>query len=215
MLNIMILNSLQLTMSSIFTFAIQFLLFSMAPFIWWKVTKPKEKFFTWLGFKKPKFNKKIFSLIIVFVIWYIFYNLDPEMFIDTTAMKESDATVGNMFSNLGVWAIVPAIIQSFFVQSITEELLFRGFFAKRLINKFGFNIGNVIQGCLFGIMHIILFLLAGINVGVIGYILVFLSTGVPALILTYLNEKLFNKSIIPSILVHGLGNFISYMMSAF
>ena len=78
-----------------------------------------------------------------------------------------------------------------------------------------FNIGNVIQGCLFGIMHIILFLLAGINVGVIGYILVFLSTGVPALILTYLNEKLFNKSIIPSILVHGLGNFISYMMSAF
>ena len=83
------------------------------------------------------------------------------------------------------------------------------------INKFDFNMGNLIQGCLFGSMHVALFLVAGINIGALGFILMFLTTAIPALLLTYLNEKLFDGSIIPSILVHGLGNFMSYMIVAF
>lgn len=137
------------------------------------------------------------------------------MFIDMTVVEESDALVSNIFTGLGVYAIIPAFIQALFVQGVTEELLFRGFLAKRLINKFDFNMGNLIQGCLFGSMHVALFLVAGINIGALGFILMFLTTAIPALLLTYLNEKLFDGSIIPSILVHGLGNFMSYMIVAF
>lgn len=208
-------NSLQLTLNSVFTFILQFFIFALIPFIWWKVTKPNERFFTWLGFKKAKFNNKIFPLVIIIIIWFICYNFDPEMFIDMTVVEESDALVSNIFTGLGVYAIIPAFIQALFVQGVTEELLFRGFLAKRLINKFDFNMGNLIQGCLFGSMHVALFLVAGINIGALGFILMFLTTAIPALLLTYLNEKLFDGSIIPSILVHGLGNFMSYMIVAF
>jgi membrane protease YdiL (CAAX protease family) len=44
---------------------------------------------------------------------------------------------------------------------------------------------------------------------------VFAFTGVGALLLGWLNEKIFNGSIIPSILLHGAGNFITSMLVAF
>ena len=36
---------------------------------------------------------------------------------------------------------------------LSEEILFRGFLGKRLIAKFGFAVGNVVQGLLFGTLH--------------------------------------------------------------
>ena len=43
----------------------------------------------------------------------------------------------------------------------------------------------------------------------------FLFTGMAALLLGWLNEKIYNGSILPSILLHGAGNFISSMLTAF
>ena len=45
--------------------------------------------------------------------------------------------------------------------------------------------------------------------------LTFLFTGTGALLLGWLNEKIFNGSIIPSILLHGGGNFLASMLIAF
>ena len=71
------------------------------------------------------------------------------------------------------------------------------------------------QAVLFGLMHNALFLLAGLDVGLWYHTLMFLFTGAGALFLGWLNEKIYNGSIIPGILLHGAGNFISSMLVAF
>ena len=60
-----------------------------------------------------------------------------------------------------------------------------------------------------------LFLLAGLDVGLWYHTLMFLFTGAGALLLGWLNEKIYNGSIIPGILLYGAGNFISSMLVAF
>ena len=71
------------------------------------------------------------------------------------------------------------------------------------------------QAVLFGLMHNALFLLAGLDVGLWYHTLMFLFTGAGALLLGWLNEKIYNGSIIPGIRLHGAGNFISSMLVAF
>ena len=71
------------------------------------------------------------------------------------------------------------------------------------------------QAVLFGLMHNALFLLAGLDVGLWYHTLMFLFTGAGALLLGWLNEKIYNGSIIPGILLYGAGNFISSMLVAF
>lgn len=71
------------------------------------------------------------------------------------------------------------------------------------------------QAVLFGLMHNALLLLAGLHVGLWYHTLMFLFTGAGALLLGWLNEKIYNGSIIPGILFHGAGNFISSMLVAF
>ena len=46
-------------------------------------------------------------------------------------------------------------------------------------------------------------------------LLLFISIAGSAFLFTYFNEKVFNGSIIPSILLHGIGNFIFTMIIAF
>lgn len=64
-------------------------------------------------------------------------------------------------------------------------------------------------------MHIIPMVIMGIGLDLYSSIILFISTTGTALVLTYLNERVFNGSIIPSILVHGIGNFIFTMIIAF
>ena len=64
-------------------------------------------------------------------------------------------------------------------------------------------------------MHNVLYLAAGIPVGMAYHALMFAFTGTGALLLGFLNEKIYNGSIISSIILHGLGNFIGSMGVAF
>lgn len=64
-------------------------------------------------------------------------------------------------------------------------------------------------------MHNVLYILASLEVGLWYHTLTFVFTGTGALLLGWLNEMIFNGSIIPSILLHGTGNFIASMLIAF
>lgn len=86
---------------------------------------------------------------------------------------------------------------------------------QRLCTKIGLVKGIILQAVLFGLMHNILYILAGLDVGLWYHTLTFIFTGTGALLLGWLNEKIFNGSIIPSILLHGTGNFITSMLVAF
>ncbi len=206
-------------LSSIITMFVNLILFSFIPFLWWFIRHRKEEnFFNWVGLIKPKFQSKWWILLIFAIVYYFFYNFDFTILINPDTMKvleESSAVSDNAYTGLGFAAIIPAIISNFISNGVAEEILFRGFFCKRLCNKLGTIPGIIIQAVFFALMHNILYIVAGVPVDIFYHILMFIFTGTGALLLGFLNEKIYNGSIIPSIILHGLGNFIASMLVAF
>ena len=152
------------------------------------------------------------------VLYAFFYNFDFTQLVDpqTLAYIESSASVSaNAFAGLGAAAVLPALIENFIANGVAEEILYRGFLCKRLCGKTGIVGGIILQAVLFGLMHNILYMAAGLDVGLWYHTLTFLFTGTGAFLLGWLNEKIFNGSIIPSILLHGGGNFLASMLIAF
>lgn len=210
---------MQLVISSITTTIVNLIVFSLLPIIWWFFRHRKEDgFFRWIGFFKPQLKSKWWVLLIFAILYYFFYNFDFTQFVSPETLEyiENSASVSaNVFAGIGVAAILPAFIENFIANGVAEEILYRGFLCKRLISKIGLVKGIILQAVLFGLMHNILYILAGLDVGLWYHILTFIFTGMGALLLGWLNEKIFNGSIIPGILLHGAGNFIASLLVAF
>lgn len=206
-------------LSSILTMFVNLILFSIIPFLWWLIKHRKEEnFFNWIGFIKPKFQSKWWILLIFAFIYYFFYTFDFTALINPNTMKaleESNSVSSHTYTGLGFAAVIPALITNFISNGVAEEILFRGFFCKRLCNKFGTIPGIITQAVFFALMHNILYIIAGVPVDIFYHILMFIFTGAGALLLGFLNEKIYNGSIIPSIILHGLGNFLTSMLVAF
>ena len=205
-----IIEFMQLILNCIF----QILLFSLIPFIWWKITKVEEKFLKWVGLKKPKLKGSILLLFTCVIMSFSFAVIDSYIG-NISNLAESQNITVNSFKGLGFYAVIPAFMQNFFQNGVSEELLFRGFFSKRFISKLGFKTGNLLQASIFGILHVIPMALRGVADNAYPLILLFISIAGSAFLFTYFNEKVFNGSIIPSILLHGIGNFIFTMIIAF
>lgn len=210
---------MQLVISSITTTIVNLIVFSLLPIIWWFFRHRKEEsFFRWIGFFKPQLKSKWWVLLIFAILYYFFYNFDFTQFVSPETLEyiENSASVSaNVFAGIGVAAILPAFIENFIANGVAEEILYRGFLCKRLISKIGLVKGIILQAVLFGLMHNILYILAGLDVGLWYHILTFIFTGMGALLLGWLNERIFNGSIIPGILLHGAGNFIASLLVAF
>lgn len=210
---------MELVISSIVTTIINLIVFSLIPFLWWFFRHRKETgFFTWLGFYMPKLKSKWWVLAVFAVLYYFFYNFDFTQLVDKQTLdyiQSSSSVSANAFAGIGALAILPALIENFIGNGVAEEILYRGFLCKRLCAKFGNIQGIIIQAVLFGLMHNALYIIAGLDVGLWYHTLTFTFTGIGALLLGWLNEKIFNGSIIPSILLHGTGNFIASMLIAF
>lgn len=210
---------MELVVSSITTAIVNLIVFSLIPFVWWLIRHRKETgFFQWLGFYRPRLKSKWWVLVIFAVLYYFFYNFDFTQLIDPATLEyveNSDAVSANAFAGIGAAAILPALIQNFIANGVAEEILYRGFLCKRLCGKLGTAAGIVLQAVLFGLMHNVLYMLVGLDVGLWYHILTFIFTGMGALLLGWLNEKIYNGSIIPSIVLHGAGNFIATMLVAF
>lgn len=209
----------ELIASSITTTIVNLIVFSLIPVIWWFFRHRKETgFFRWVGFYRPELKSKWWVLLVFAVLYYFFYNWDFTQLVDPKTLEyiEGSAAVSaNAFAGIGAAAILPALIENFIANGVAEEILYRGFLCKRLCNKIGVVKGIVLQAVLFGLMHNALYVLAGLDVGLWYHTLMFVFTGTAALLLGWLNEKIFNGSIIPSILLHGAGNFIASMLVAF
>ncbi len=195
------------------------IVFSLIPFIWWLIRYRKEQsFFKWIGFIKPELRSKWWALVIFAVLYVFFYKFDFTMFINKETLdyiKESSAVAANKYTGLGFAAIIPGILSNFIANGVAEEIFFRGFLCKRLCGKFGTVQGVVMQAALFGLMHNLLYVLAGMQIGLWAHFLMFIFTSAGSLLLAFLNEKIFNGSILPSILVHGAGNFWGTIKAAF
>lgn len=210
---------LELTISSIKTAVANTIVFAFIPLTWWFIKHRKEvSFFEWIGLYKPQLKSKIWVLALFAVLYYFFYNFDFTKLVNPETLKEienSSSVAANTFAGIGTMAILPALIENFVANGLAEEILYRGFLCKRFCEKLGTSKGIILQAVLFGLMHNIIYIIAGLNVGLWYHTLTFIFTGTGALLLGYLNEKIFNGSIVPSILLHGTGNFIASMLVAF
>ena len=161
---------MSLVISKLISSAIETILFTLIPFIWWCVTaRKKSNFFEWIGLKKAgtKENKSIFwviglssafMLISAFVL-YLLGNVES-------------ATTD--FDGLGFNAIPAILVYAILNTALPEEILFRGFLLKRIENRFNFVTGNIVQAVIFGLMHGIMFFSA---VGTVKASLIIMLTG--------------------------------------
>lgn len=192
------------TVSSI----LQIILFAIIPFIWWYVTARKQQKFTqWIGLKRIEGNKKkTLTAVIVLSLAFVFSGILTLYAIRGVEIATSE------FAGLGVKAIPAIVIYAACNTAFPEELLFRGFLLKRVANKCGFHIANLIQALLFGLLHGIMFFTMA---GVVKAILIIWFTGTIAWFMGYINEKSANGSIIPSWMIHTVSNLVSGICSAF
>ena len=196
--------------SKIISSIIEIILISSLPFIWfiwWLISaKKKENFFSWIGLKKIENTKT--TLINTIIISLVFMTVS----ILTLYLIKDIETATSEFKGLGISALLPALIYAIFNTSLPEEIFFRGFLLKRLSNKFGFRVANVIQSIIFGLLHGIMFLSL---VGIVKAMIIILLTGIVAYAMGYVNEKKANGSILPSWIIHALSNIFASIIAMF
>lgn len=189
---------------------LQVILFSIIPFVWWLIFGRKEAhFFKWLGFKKPVIKNKV-RYVIVFAITVISLSIPSFLIVPYFIDKSVLATT--QFYGQGVSALIPALIYAFLQTGLSEELFFKGFLTKRLIHKFGFQVGNGLQSLIFGLMHGIMFVSSA---GILGAMIIILLTGIAGWLMGWINEKESDGSIVSSWLLHGFVNFLASVIVAF
>ena len=191
---------------------------ALIPLIWWFFSARQKKFFSWIGFKKVSGDwKKISALGIIFFTATVI----SQIFITPKLLPEG-VTTAETYAGMGFNAIIPAL--AFGIGTgVGEEIFWRGFLSKRLIARIGFSQGNFIQSFLFGFIHgagfVAICLLLEIDISLLRLILIFLSAtfiaGFGGWLLGYLTEKASGGSILPAIIVHGVGNFSLAMAEAF
>lgn len=198
------------TASLLISAILQAFLFAIIPVVWWFICCRKQtSFFHWIGLKRPVIGDKTkFTLVFVLAIVLFFI---PSLVVIPFFI--GDAVVAtSQFAGQGAAAIVPALIFSFLQTGFSEELFFRGFLTKRQIKRFGFSVGNFIQGALFGLMHGVLL---GPVVSTWGTVFIVLLTGGVGWLMGWMNEKQAGGSIIPSWMLHGVTNMIASILAMF
>lgn len=199
----MIINELLRALAQIFVL-------SIIPIIWWSLLRVESKvsFFKWIGLKKPIINQKNGFLIAVIIT----LTVSATMSLVLDPILPDDIQLANeRFAGRGIRALVPALIFSFFATALPEEIFFRGFLGKRLINKLGFGVGNFLQAVIFGFMHgATMFPAFGLGIPM----LVITFTGTLGWLMGYLNEKS-DGSILPSWFLHALSNIYACIIIIF
>ncbi len=195
---------------------LQLAVFSLIPFVAYLITKKKIKgFLGYIGlFSAPK--KAVLLAMAVSTLLLVtgvgFTAISPEIrqhMFDPQSLTGKFRALGATPVSLFVLLLIAWVKTAF-----AEEILFRGFVAKRLMASLGYQWGNIIQAIIFGLLHSVLFYFA-MNAGWFFMVFIFILSGIAAYIMAYINEKVANGSILPGWIAHGLGNMLSYSFTAF
>ena len=198
--------------SAVLSSVIQVLVFTAIPFAVYLVTRRRARgFWEYLGLKRPE--RRTLSLAVVLALV-----LTPAMLAIFAApalrgMLTAPNTVTGQLIEQGFTArtAILMVLYAAIQTSLSEEILFRGFLAKRLIAWLGFRWGNLAQALLFGSVHLLLFAgPAGQALTPARLAAVLATTSAVGWLLGWLNERRGNGSIVPSWLAHGLTNLITY-----
>lgn len=176
----------------------------LIPVVWWWFKGRKQvKFTLYFGLIRPKKTRQAAFMIGMYsLIWGITH---LPYFTQYTQPSAS------LYAGMGSAAILPILVISFIQTGFLEEFLFRGFLNKRLVSRFGVYRGVLLQGAIFGTLHVLL----ASNVTWLSGLIIFTTTLLGGLVLGLLSEKTFQGSILPGVFLHGLGNMIINLIQAF
>ena len=195
---------------------LQVFVFSIIPFIFFLFRKDKMvTFFKYIGLYKPTMKSITIAFIVILISITSMIGLALVNDGIKQAMHAPSSVTGNFrVMGLSIATMISLLIMALIKTSLSEEIFFRGFIGKQLINKLGFKTGNIIQATIFGLVHLILFGLL-IKTTTIALTVIFIFSTLMGWIIGYLKEKYANGSIITGWIAHGLGNTISYFIIAF
>lgn len=194
---------------------VQVLVFTLIPFLVYLVKKKTLKgFLASIGLKKSNIEANLLAVLasLILVIPMLLFTLKSDSFREI--MFNPHSITGKLREmGVGTNSIIILLIVAIFKTSFAEEILFRGFIGKGLINSMGFIKGNTLQAIIFGVLHLALFATITLNLSILS--IIFISTALIAYVFGYLNEKKANGSIIPSWIAHALANTATYICIGF
>ncbi|AKC86433.1 hypothetical protein WQ53_06275 [Pseudoxanthomonas suwonensis] len=191
------------------------MVFTAIPFFYYLARYRRAKgFLDYVGLRKPRrrtmLHATLFALAFVLPVLSLLYFLPGAR----DVVSGPNTVIGGLKAHGLSGAAVALLVCKAFVQtSLSEEILFRGFLAKRLIHRLGFVSGNLLQALLFGLVHLLVFIGQEFSVAVAAGVVLFAALG--GWVNGYLNERLGNGSILPSWWLHALTNAITYGVLAF
>lgn len=195
---------------------LQVILFSLLPFLFYIVPQRKLKgFLAYIGLITPLKKTvliSLLSLVVSFVFIMASFLSYPDLYL--WEILKAPGTVTGEIAQIepAYMALIVIIIKSAINTGLSEEIFFRGFIGKRLIERFGFGFGNTMQGVIFGLLHGILFIS---TVGISSALLITFGIGFIGWLLGYLNERSGNGSIVPSWIAHSLANIAGFSIVIF
>lgn len=200
---------MSLAVSKLVSSAVQIVLFSVIPFVWWLITaRKKTGFFEWIGLKKPEDTKGKKTVLWIAATIGAFMLLSVYMLSSLKGVE----TATSDFAGKGIGALAGVLIYAMFNTALPEEILFRGFLLKRVSAKFGEMAGITVSSIAFGLMHGVMFFN---SVGAVKAVIIIVFTGAIGFFMGYINEKKAGGSILPSWCIHSAANIFSALMSAF
>lgn len=194
---------------------LQLLAFALIPFIVYLVRFKKVKGFpAYLGLRRSTRKANLHAVAAA----SLFAGPVLILLLASSEFKEillEPTSITGKFHSMGfsIESLVLVLIMAGLKTSFTEEVLFRGFIAKRLIALWGFRIGNGVHAALFGIVHTLLFAQVTSNIAFL--VVIFVLPTIGAYVSAYINEKLADGSIIPGWISHGLANVTAYSVVGF
>ena len=114
------------------------------------------------------------------------------------------------FTDFKLATILAMLLYAILQTALAEEILFRGFIAKRLQHRCGYLKANLSQAVLFGGLHGVMLLNTGTNWLFIIFIVAL--TSCIAFMIDEIDEKLAGGSILPGICIHSGANIVSSLI---
>lgn len=201
------------------TAIVQVFLFSAVPFLIYLVKERTTRgFLRYVGLYAPERRTLLWGTLLVVVTAPLFL-----WAFSTPGLREvatGPATVAGTLRQLqaGAESVAILLLYAWVQTALAEEIFFRGFVAQRLIDRFGFTVGNLVQALLFGLLHLVLFLAfaaAGGTLAPLHSLFLFLVPSFMGWALGYIKVRLGNGSIVPGWWAHGLSNCIAFAVIAF
>lgn len=166
--------------------------------------------FLWLGLKKAPVTKTLMLSAFKTLLACLIIMLVPICMMMHFKLMDSNlfATAGDVSAGLTMSNIISVLVKAWIQTALIEEIFFRGFIGKLLVQKTNYRLGNVLQGLIFGLPHGLPFMLMTGN-HVAGIILI-LSAAFVGMLQLNLNETQGKGSIWPSVVIHGIMNTLSF-----